>query len=256
VFGEKEILNKGGEVPDTKLVLGDLAYHQDTWPNYDDPQPQRKPFLRETPSHQHLLHMFTRVTVGLDLFKKNSKLRPLTEYMGVCLEAFLVLTYHNSYQAWMDEWHRSKGTRGQPALSDLSDATGDSSKKHYTADARGRGKYKGWTDEGIDLYNRICEVLVRQRSDPDPKLAQFEKELMDLFSGGAKKAGNKDKPKRTTFCQMKQDFPDIINNKENDQNQQNQQKNPRQADEVEEVESSDDEQADDDDRHPLPGQGF
>jgi hypothetical protein len=246
VFGEKEILNKGGEVPDTKLVLGDLAYHQDVWPDYDEPL--RKPFLRETPSHQHLLHLFTRVTVGLDLFKKNSGLRPLTEYMGVCLEAFLVLTYHNSYQAWMDEWHRSKGTRGQPALSDLSDGTGDSSKKQYTANARGRGKYKGWTDEGIDLYNRICEVLVRQRSDPDPKLAIFEKDLMDLFSGGAKKAGNKDKPKRTTFCMMQHDFPEIINNKENDQNQQ---KRPRQQ--ADEVESSDDEQ-DDDDRQP--GQEF
>jgi hypothetical protein len=153
----------------------------------------------------------------------------------------------------MDEWHRSKGTRGQPALSDLSDATGDSSKKQYTANARGRGKYKGWTDEGIDLYNRICEVLVRQRSDPDPELAQFEKDLMDLFSGGAKKDGNKDKPKRKTFDMMKQDFPEIINNKENDQNQQ---KRPRQqqADEVE-VQSSDDEQ-DDDDRQPLPGQDY
>jgi hypothetical protein len=231
MFLGKEILDKGGDVPDPNLILGELSYPHGLWPAYEN-KDNRKPFLRETSSHQHLLFLFTRVMVMSHNFKKYSSTRPLSQYMSVSLEGFLVITYYNSYLAWKDEWHQLRGTRA-PALSeDLSDATGDSSKKQYTANARGKGKYKGWTDDGIDLYNQICEVIEKQRSDPDPILANFEKDLMDQFRGGGAKVGESQRQKRKAYHNIpRKKHPEI--NKENDQNQQNQAKRPR-ADGVEE----------------------
>jgi hypothetical protein len=75
--------------------------------------------------------------------------------MTSCLEAFAVLTYTNSYEAWMQEAARKEDEMS--AISDNSPST--ASKRGFTEKTRGIGKFKGWADSGIDLYNLIDETL-------------------------------------------------------------------------------------------------
>jgi hypothetical protein len=50
--------------------------------------------------------------------------------------------------------------------------------KKFTSGARGSGKYKGWSKEGIELYNEIQRVIGLQRKVPSSK---FDWEFMEYF---------------------------------------------------------------------------
>jgi hypothetical protein len=50
--------------------------------------------------------------------------------------------------------------------------------KKFTSSAKGRGKYKGWSKEGIELYNEIQRVIGLQRKVPS---SMFDEEFMEYF---------------------------------------------------------------------------
>jgi hypothetical protein len=64
----------------------------------------------------------------------------------------------------------------------------DDSKRRFTDITRGTGKFKGWTEEGIELYNKIEAKIDQQREDP--ALQEFDKQVRDYFLSGGKKRKN------------------------------------------------------------------
>jgi hypothetical protein len=80
------------------------------------------------------------------------------------LEAYAVITYVNSYAAWMEEATRREEGRNEDSDSRPSSA-GSKKRTKFTEKSKGSGKFKGWAKSGIKLYNRINKVLDKQRSD-------------------------------------------------------------------------------------------
>jgi hypothetical protein len=138
----------------------------------------------------------------------------LSSYMTPHLEAFLVVSYVNGYNKWkskaMVDSSSDEGRGGSPeksaggnkrpreedspapSLPSLSSVSMNSTKK-FTENARGRGKFKGWTEEGLSLYNKIIEFLEQQRAKDSYYGESFETTLRLEFekrmnaSGGATK---------------------------------------------------------------------
>jgi hypothetical protein len=127
--------------------------NREAWPLYEDDH--RKPCLRETEQYKHLLFNFLKQVLLNSDYRKDSASKVLSDYVDTTLEAFLVLTYVNSY-----------GT-------------------NWTIDSRGRQSrklFKRWNDDGIELYNELVEVIGKQRNDiSKPQLARFEKDLLRMF---------------------------------------------------------------------------
>jgi hypothetical protein len=89
----------------------------------------------------------------------------LSEYMAKCLEAHAVITYVNSYDAWMEESARREEGRNEDSDSPSS-AGSRKRRRFFTEKSKGSGKFKGsWDKSGIRLYNKINKVLDKQRSD-------------------------------------------------------------------------------------------
>jgi hypothetical protein len=93
----------------------------------------------------------------------------LSNYMPEALEAFAVVIYANNYKKFLQEhWKYDSG--------ELSSVSGgaESTESLFTSDGRGAGKYDGWSEDGMELYNRIFGVVERQRKRPERKALKRE----------------------------------------------------------------------------------
>jgi hypothetical protein len=179
-------------LPKTEEILGDLyGKDENQWPANESNQ---APWLRETKAHQDLIFHFTKCLVSASSFKNNSEKVLLAKYVFPALEAFLVITYVNSYQKWVLDLDaktyrnkRQRTTVGQDVVEEanqLSELSESSSQKKYTGEARGKGKHKGWTDEGQNLYIKMWKIIKMQREvEPDGELSKgFEEEVRKRFA--------------------------------------------------------------------------
>jgi hypothetical protein len=185
------------EMPDAREILGDLAGPRDKWPAFDSTPDDggRALYLRETEAYEDLMFHFTKVLVMNDFYRQKATKKGLSLYMGVSLESFLVLTYVNNYETWYKD---CKGELPRRPIcfetgsteSETSGVSGvsDNSTQKFTAASRGKGKYRGWSDTGMDLFNHLGDLLAFQRANPhgDDTLADFENNLLDRFKGVAK----------------------------------------------------------------------
>jgi hypothetical protein len=97
-------------VPHPKDFIGFLADVQegddpDDWPTYKDAD--RQLMLRETHSCVTLLEGFLKEVLMDSDFNANSGRIHLSEYVDKTLEAYMVLTYVNSYDVWREECLRN-----------------------------------------------------------------------------------------------------------------------------------------------------
>jgi hypothetical protein len=115
-------------------------------------------------------------------FNANSGCIHLSEYVDKTLEAYLVLTYVNSYEMWKEECIREMLLTVQSAPQLMQ---GPAAKKKWTAEGRGSGEYQGWSKTGIDTYNALVDVIAKQRLDTRNKtiLSNFEPNLCQTFAG-------------------------------------------------------------------------
>ena len=112
--------------------------------------------------------------------------------MGINLEAYAVLTYANNYHCWLEEATRGSNGGGEAGggaaeVSGVTDQTASDdgsnrSKRKYTETTRGTGKFKGWAEDGIKLYNRIEAKIDKQRDDPN--LSDFDINLKTMYLTG------------------------------------------------------------------------
>lgn len=170
---------------------------KENWPDYEDGD--RQPWLREVPEYKDLLIKFTKEVLLDNEFRRGAHLKLLSEYMDHTLEAFLVLVYVNHHDYWKMEFEArstnnrlsdssddSQGNDNLSAISDVSSSVGSGGGgggSRFTnrggARGRGKGKFGGWSNDGIDLYNKIADIIYEQRQErSEPVLRDFERELM------------------------------------------------------------------------------
>lgn len=186
-------------LPDpNKIVGGMMNMAKDDWPKYNDAD--REAWLREVPEYRDLLMKFTKEVLLDNEFKRGAHYKLLSEYMDHTLEAFLTLVYVNYYNVWKMEFlaksanNASSDSSSDGAViagtsdenTDFSDISGGDERPatQYTSKggARGKGKYGGWSSEGIDLYNKLVDIIAVQRQDRSkPVLKDFERELQKAW---------------------------------------------------------------------------
>jgi hypothetical protein len=210
-------MSPGGEekLPDVGKLAGIyLDVPSYVWPEYRSRSRDR--VLRENEKeHIKLLVNFTKACFDHKLFYKLCKKDLFSEWVPTSLEAWMVLTYVNSYQGWMDDckairqslqgiatsesssedYDRTDDERHARAASneeEEGEEVGGSGKKvrkkrkrpcvkRFTGIAAGSEKQsKGMSPEGVALYNRLAQTIEMQKQDP--KLRNFEEKLKEEFN--------------------------------------------------------------------------
>jgi hypothetical protein len=162
--------SRGVALPEPSEILGNLV-------DKEGEDPDGAPCLRETDAHADFLFHFAKTVIVYCTFNSSSTTMLLSEYMAKCLEAYAVITYVNSYDAWMEEATRREEGRNED--SDSPSSAGSRKRRRFTEKSKGSGKFKGWDKSGIRLYNKINKMLDKQRSDES--LVEFDKKMKTWF---------------------------------------------------------------------------
>jgi hypothetical protein len=165
-----------------ELMGGLVGRDHEEWPDYNDPD--RSPWLREVDRYKNLLRDFTKEVLLFNEFRRGAHVKHLSEYMDATLEGFLVLVYVNNYEVWkMEAEKEMENNDSSSEDGSVSLLTENSATSRYTHKARGKGKFRGWTEEGIEMYNLIVEIVTMQRKDQtNEKTRDFERDLMRMFA--------------------------------------------------------------------------
>jgi len=150
----------------------------DLWPTFEDAD--RQLMLRETHCYASLLEGFLKEVLMDSDFNNNSGRINLSTFVDKTLEAYLVLTYVNSYDVWKEECIKEM----ELVEEEQAHMHGPSARKRWTAEGRGSGKYQGWSKTGIDTYNALADVIAKQRINLRNKtiLSNFEPNLRQKFA--------------------------------------------------------------------------
>jgi hypothetical protein len=133
--------------------------------------------LRETTAHSDFLVLFAETVVMKDVYRARHTTGLLSSFMGPNLEAFAVLTYTNNYERWKEQCEiaalpeEERANRRPVAV------------RRFTEGARGGGKYRGWDETGIRMYNDLAARIKLQAANWD--LQNFEVDLQKKFRQAA-----------------------------------------------------------------------
>jgi hypothetical protein len=137
-------------------------------------------------------------------FKNKKATQNLSDYMTVGEEAFLVLAYCNSYDAWKFEAAKDPDDDGVSIHPEH-----PCPPRRFTNDSKGADRYKGWSEEGLQLHTEICKKLEIQRADKtDPRLKEFEQNLKERFAQSSGQRNPRRRTERTLelYNQLDMDF--------------------------------------------------
>jgi hypothetical protein len=199
-------MRKGIKMPDPWEIIGSLGTpHKDQEETENSSGVETDKYLRETQAHAELLFHFTKVLVMNDVFRQHGLKKEVSKYCTAGMEAFLVLTYVNSYASWYEDCkgvpppnshvyieHEESDTSTISQTEASTSTPGTKiSKKMFTDNPRGKGKHNGWAGAGRALHAKIAQVIKHQRTNPEckPVLARFEMELLDRFKGEKSSTG-------------------------------------------------------------------
>jgi hypothetical protein len=163
------------QLPTPAAILGGLD------PNAPPPEDNviqgRVGCLRETTAHSDFLVQFAQTVVMKDVYRAKHTTGLLETFMGPNLEAFAVLTYTNNYDRWKEQCEiaalpeEERANRRPVAV------------RRFTEGARGGGKYRGWDETGIRMYNDLATRIKQQAGNWD--LQSFEIDLKNKFRQAA-----------------------------------------------------------------------
>ena len=154
-----------GQCPDPEAIMPFLSSGKDKWPTKQaavgDGRRGVAGCLRQTKPYSDFLFNFARCFLSAKTFDMECKTKNLSQMMGATCEAFAVVDYANNYLSWKMEAMQREGEE----MSGLSEGSAGSSQsaKPYTGAPGARGKYKGWSGEGLELYDKVVELLGEQR---------------------------------------------------------------------------------------------
>jgi len=120
-------------------------------------------------------------------FSANSQTKHLSNFFPTALEAFLILAYENGYEMWKkaaaDELRTKYGSGIMDHDEDKDSVECDEeTPKHvvsfkFTSDARGSKRAEGWSEQGLDLFNKLFDAIAGQRKLEETGI-HFETEFM------------------------------------------------------------------------------
>ena len=166
------------DMPEPSDILGELAKNKN------------ETFcLRARPQYKDLIANFAKCVCFASVFRKHCTHSPISRFMPPHLEAYMVLVYANHYDNWMGEFSQKDDATSTSDLSNLSNNSSGSGGKYTN---KSKGKHKGWSEDGIKLYNNMVERLKCQRADT--RLGkEFDEDMLQLFiqmRGGKGKDGD------------------------------------------------------------------
>src|SRR5210317_1131652 len=112
-------------------------------------------------------------------FQLEAQTKTLSEFLPTSLEAFLVLCYENGYQMWKREAMRKKKEK-EGNVGEEEEGTKDSGADKqdigfkFTSNARGAKRAEGWSESGLELFNKIFDEIDRQRKGVSTTGLAFE----------------------------------------------------------------------------------
>jgi hypothetical protein len=173
-------------LPKPSFILGEVDSPRDAEDLCADPE--RKAVLRELDEYRSLMFHFTPALLKEKKFEACLKERH-SSVLSPTLEAFFVITYCNNYDKWASECGgTTTANQAHPGGDASTTATGSStlsgeSQTKFTNTAKSDGgRFKGWSQEAYDLFNKITRVLRIQRScQHEVLLKVFDDELMMEF---------------------------------------------------------------------------
>jgi hypothetical protein len=139
------------QLPTPAAILGGMDPNA---PNADLAQ-GRVRCLRETTAHSDFLMLFAQTVVMKDVYRAKHTTGLLETFMGPNLEAFAVLTYTNNYDRWKEQCEiaalpeEERANRRPVAV------------RRFTEGARGGGRYRGWDETGIWMYNDLAARRIK-----------------------------------------------------------------------------------------------
>jgi hypothetical protein len=209
-----EIVRNGmKQFPSPQTLVGDWSNDDKSalWKTPEDMNKEKK-YLRDCDQYSILLKHFCKAMVGAGKFRKSSKSKFLSEYMGISLEAFLVVTYLNNYEKWMDEagppqvvdatylnnCEKWKDEARPPQVVDTASTdTGISSVSfkttfvteksvanrgtRWTEKSRGAGKDKGWPPIAQKMHIYLSDLIKFQREQSEVARIAFESGIRECF---------------------------------------------------------------------------
>ena len=197
-----------------ETFLGDLfSKPKEEWPDHDEGL--RKEYLREKPEYEDLIFHFMKEVMLDECFKINATKHKLSKYMDISLESYLVVTYVNSYYSWWDECNKKDETPGEISTLVSTLTEGTAREKMYTSNGRGSGKFKGWSDNGTDLYNKMQEIIKHQREDESKAmLRNFESRLQRRFDTAkrGRASGDSNRQRKRARNSLEAALDQLLNN--------------------------------------------
>lgn len=150
------------QCPEPISMIPFWNHEKDKWPTKQTVNDVRRGSvgcLRQTKPYSDFIVNFARCFLSAKTFETECKTKSLSQMMGSTCEAFAVIDYANNFISWKNEIRQDMGEE----VSDLSEEGSTQSIKPYTGGVSAKGKYKGWSGEGLELYDRVVELLEEQR---------------------------------------------------------------------------------------------
>ena len=132
------------------------------------------------------LRYFLACAVGAREWKVHGESSRISSYVDSTMEAFALILYENGYDVWKSKFLQgvALGEDGGSEEDAVSAITDDSSATfRYTGKGRGARRYGGWSDEGINRYNMLVEVIDSQRADGETGV-RFEEGFLEYLLKG------------------------------------------------------------------------
>jgi len=143
----------------------DLGIHFDS--HLRDVEEDRTTTLRACKdTYIEFLKLFGKAVYGKE-FIKMAHGKALSDFLPTCMEAFLVVAYANGYDRWKEEGLQERDTTRSNPVPEYK----------FTALAKGAKACEGLSEEGVNLYDDLYDIVAHQRAHPILGIA-FEKQFM------------------------------------------------------------------------------
>ena len=135
----------------------------------------------------HLLDQLIQAVVTYKVYKVNRTTRPLSEWVTVSDEAFLIICLENYSKMWRyEKQHQQMGMppKGEDAEGDLKPTA------RYTG--KQKGTKRSWSKRGLKTFNKTMVRIYQDRASSNGKEfdALFMQHMKDVHEASRKKADN------------------------------------------------------------------
>ena len=130
--------------------------------------------INDENAYVRFLHMFGQALFHSSEWKRSCTLEDSLDFLPVNLEAFGVLVYENNYNYWWNKYARHHFPNVDNAREETDNPL-THSRPRFTFDPLLVHRGGGWTQEGMQFYNRLALLITKQREMPQNR--NFDRKL-------------------------------------------------------------------------------